>query len=302
MHQKYVQEQPEPTSPPEFKSPIKDQNSIREGGFAHFEARLEPVGDSDLRVEWLKDGRPVEASKYPFSRLKNKSILRLLSSWTSYWTETLSQIVSTGSRITTFFNFGYVALTIKYVTIHDVGIYTCRAYNRVGEAHTTAQLSVISKNDVIYDSQHPTGLQKIQTLEDSSRYSRQLQEETQVTQAPRFLGTLKGTNKIVEGQRAHFEARVEPQSDLTMAIEWYHNGKPITAANRIQTYHDFGYVAIDILQVRSEDAGTYTVVARNSLGEARLSATMVVESKFIIFNLFKDRESLSFFFYASYRI
>lgn len=63
MHQKYVQEQPEPTSPPEFKSPIKDQNSIREGGFAHFEARLEPVGDSDLRVEWLKDGRPVEASK-----------------------------------------------------------------------------------------------------------------------------------------------------------------------------------------------------------------------------------------------
>ena len=63
MHQKYVQEQPESTSPPEFKSPIKDQNSIREGGFAHFEARLEPVGDSSLRVEWLKDGRPVEASK-----------------------------------------------------------------------------------------------------------------------------------------------------------------------------------------------------------------------------------------------
>lgn len=81
MHQKYVQEQPEPTSPPEFKSPIKDQNSIREGGFAHFEARLEPVGDSDLRVEWLKDGRPVEASKSkcPFSRLKHKSILRLFS-------------------------------------------------------------------------------------------------------------------------------------------------------------------------------------------------------------------------------
>lgn len=81
---------------------------------------------------------------------------------------------SSGSRITTFFNFGYVALTIKYVTIHDVGVYTCRAYNRAGEAHTTAQLSVISKNDVIYDSQHPGGLQKIQNLEDSSRYSRQV--------------------------------------------------------------------------------------------------------------------------------
>lgn len=138
---------------------------------------------------------------------------------------------------------------------------------------------MISKDDIIYDSQHPSGLQKIQSLEDSSRYTRRTEEETRTTQPPRFLGPLKGTNKIVEGQRAHFEARVEPQNDLTMQIEWYHNGKPITAANRTQTYHDFGYVAIDIVQVRSEDAGTYTVVARNALGEAKLSATMIVESK-----------------------
>ena len=62
MQQKYVQEQPEIMIPPEFKTPIKDQINIREGGFAHYEARLEPVGDSSLRVEWLKDGYPVEAS------------------------------------------------------------------------------------------------------------------------------------------------------------------------------------------------------------------------------------------------
>jgi transcription antitermination factor NusG len=61
---RYVQEVPESTAPPEFKSPIKDQTNIREGGFAHFEARLEPIGDSTLQVEWLKDGRPVEASVY----------------------------------------------------------------------------------------------------------------------------------------------------------------------------------------------------------------------------------------------
>ncbi|XP_014204704.1 titin [Copidosoma floridanum] len=244
-HHKYIQEPPEQTIPPVFKTPIKDQINIREGGFAHYEAQLEPVGDASLRVEWLKDGRPVEAS----------------------------------SRITTFFNFGYVALTIKYVTIHDVGIYTCRAYNRSGESHTSAQLSVITKDDIIYDSQHPSGLQKIQSLEDSSRYSRKVEEEQQISQPPKFLGPLKGTNKIVEGQRAHFEARVEPQSDLSMKIEWYHNGKPITAANRIQTYHDFGYVAIDILQVRPEDAGNYVVVARNNLSEAKLSTNMIVETR-----------------------
>ena len=44
-------------------------------------------------------------------------------------------------------------------------------------------------------------------------------------------------------------------------------------------FHDFGYVALDILDVRSEDAGTYTVVARNALGEAQSEATMVVETR-----------------------
>lgn len=159
-------------------------------------------------------------------------------------------------------------------------MYTCVAYNQLGEAKTSAQLTVVGKQDIIFDSQHPGGLQKIQTLEDSSRYERMVKEEQTVTQKPRFLGPLKGTNKIVEGQRAHFEVRVEPQNDLSMTIEWYHNGKPLQTANRTQTYHDFGYVALDITSVRSEDAGTYTVVARNKLGEAQSSATMEVESKF----------------------
>lgn len=246
QHQKYYQEVPESTQRPEFKTPIKDQLNIKEGGFAHFEARLEPVGDSTLKVEWLKDGRTVEAS----------------------------------SRITTFFNFGYVALTIKSVSAHDAGHYTCRAHNALGQAATSANLSVVTRKDIIAESQHPSGLEKIQHLEDASRYSKRTDEEVRVTQKPRFLGPLKGTNKIVEGQSAHFEARVEPQSDLTMTVEWYFNGRQIKSANRIQTYHDFGYVALDIASVRADDSGTYTVVARNAAGEAQLSASMNVESKF----------------------
>lgn len=246
QHYRYVPEVVESTQRPDFKNPIQDQLNIREGGYAHFEARLEPIGDPTLRVEWYKDGRPVEAS----------------------------------SRITSFFNFGYVALTVKQVTIHDVGTYTCRAYNTLGETVTQAQLTVSTKKDISFDSQHPEGLQKIQYLEDTSRYHKTTQEETFMTTQPKFLGPLKGTTKIVEGQRAHFECRVEPQSDLSMSIEWYHNGKPITAANRIQSYHDFGYVAIDIHAVRAEDAGQYTVVAKNKAGEAQISTSMTVESKY----------------------
>uniref|UniRef100_A0A0K8UMS0 Regulatory protein zeste n=1 Tax=Bactrocera latifrons TaxID=174628 RepID=A0A0K8UMS0_BACLA len=245
QQRRHVQEVPEPIAPPQFKSPIQNQLDIREGAHAHFEARLEPIGDATMRVEWLKDGQPLEAS----------------------------------SRSTTFFNFGYVALTIKQLTIYDAGTYTCRAYNAIGQDTTTAQLTVLSKKDIVSDSQHPGGLEKLQHLEDSARYGRTEEEETKVTQIPRFLGPMKGTNKILEGQRAHFEARVEPQSDLSLQIEWYHNGRAISAATRIQTYHDFGYVALDISQVRAEDAGVYTVVARNKLGEAQLQGTMVVETR-----------------------
>lgn len=42
-----------------------------------------------------------------------------------------------------------------------------------------------------------------------------------MTQKPRFLGPLKGTNKIAEGQRAHFEVRVEPQNDVTMKVLFF---------------------------------------------------------------------------------
>ena len=34
----------------------------------------------------------------------------------------------------------------------------------------------------------------------------------------KVLGPLKGTNKIVEGQRAHFEARVEPENDMALKV------------------------------------------------------------------------------------
>lgn len=57
-------EPPESISSPQFITPIKSQKNIPEGGFAHFDARLEPLNDSTLKVEWLKDGKLVEASKY----------------------------------------------------------------------------------------------------------------------------------------------------------------------------------------------------------------------------------------------
>ena len=46
-----------------------------------------------------------------------------------------------------------------------------------------------------------------------------MEEDVTVTKMPpKFLGPLKGTTVIREGQRAHFETRVEPQNDATMKV------------------------------------------------------------------------------------
>lgn len=45
---------------PVFTMPIKDLR-VAENQAAHFEARVIPVGDSKLKVEWLRNGVPIEA-------------------------------------------------------------------------------------------------------------------------------------------------------------------------------------------------------------------------------------------------
>lgn len=49
--------------PPQFIVPLRDHNQI-EGGKVHFEARIEPVGDPTMRVEWFLNGRLIVASKF----------------------------------------------------------------------------------------------------------------------------------------------------------------------------------------------------------------------------------------------
>lgn len=48
--------------PPRFIIPLRDAY-VMEGGRNHFEARIEPVGDPTMRVEWYFNGRALNASK-----------------------------------------------------------------------------------------------------------------------------------------------------------------------------------------------------------------------------------------------
>lgn len=103
----HIQDPTVPTQAPRFLSQIKSQD-IAEDQAAHFECRLEPLNDSQLKTEWYKDGQPLQAS----------------------------------SRYKTTHDFGYVALHIVGATAEDSGRYTLVAHNRLGKVDQSADLNV----------------------------------------------------------------------------------------------------------------------------------------------------------------
>lgn len=47
------------TGPPVFKTTLVDPEPVSEGKNIHLEARLEPIGDPSMKVEWFFNGRPL---------------------------------------------------------------------------------------------------------------------------------------------------------------------------------------------------------------------------------------------------
>ena len=134
------------------------------------------------------------------------------------------------------------------------------------------------------ETQHETALHKIHMLEDSTRHTRREEEEFVVTQAPRFTTQLVGPARLMEGQSAHYECRIEPYPDSNLKVEWFHNGKPLQTGHRFRTTYDFGFAALDILTVYGEDSGEYTCRATNQLGTAQSGIALTVQPRSSIIN------------------
>lgn len=216
---------------PQFTRSLHNIETV-EGTNVHMECRLQPVGDPTMRVEWYVNGYPVK----------------------------------TGHRFRPAYDFDYVALDLLSVYPEDSGVYTCQARNQLGEAVTSCSVRVIAKKDLLLETHHPSGLEKIQYLEDSSRYKKSEYVDEVVNIKPKFLSKPKSLENTREGQHAHFECKLEPVTDPNLKVEWYKNGRPVTIGHRFRPIHDFGYVALDIVDLIAEDSGIYTCRAVNLVG------------------------------------
>jgi len=236
---------------PAFTTHIRDLHLV-EGDRALFDARLIPIGDPNLQIEWYLNGRLIEPS----------------------------------SRIMTTFRFGYVALNLLHVNLEDAGVYSCRAFNNAGEATTTATLKVAERVLVDLQPQYPDSLEAIRQLEDQDRYKKEeFYDDDFPLEPPVFIKPLNSLDNMPENGRAHFEGQITPVNDPTMRVEWYLNGKLLNSGSRIGTVFNFGYVALNINGLRHTDSGVYMCKAINAKGEAMSTATLKVKSTFMITHL-----------------
>ena len=165
---------------------------MSEGQIAHFEAQIEPIHDPDLKIEFIHNGKPIKQ----------------------------------GSRFHTLCDFGYVALDIGQLVSEDSGEYTCRVYNKHGEATSFTSLNVSAKGTLDTSSQRPEGLEKIKQLE--SRQHLLAQEDVRTFQKPVFTQALQNVEKE-ENQNARFAARLIPVGDATLNVQWFKNGQLLEA-------------------------------------------------------------------------
>ena len=199
-----------PVGPPHFVTELMGNTTMAEGQIAHFEAQIEPIHDPELKIEFLHNGKPIKQ----------------------------------GSRFHTLCDFGYVALDIGQLVAEDSGEYTCRVYNKLGEATSFTTLSVSAKGTLDMSSQRPEALENIKQLE--SRGRAQTQEDLRTFQKPVFTQPIANVEKE-ENQNVRFAARLIPVGDSTLNVKWFKNGqiietgKPI-GINSISTkYNKFEY-------------------------------------------------------------
>lgn len=121
--------------PPKFKTHFQAILGLRERDPARFEAKLIPIGDPTMKLQWLRNGEPLRSA--------NRYVIK--------------------------YDFGLVSLDLLWTYPEDDGVYECIATNAVGQDTTRAELKCKGNRTIIYDTQLPDGMEgvlKLQELEE----------------------------------------------------------------------------------------------------------------------------------------
>lgn len=253
LHLRYGQEQweegdlydKEKQQKPFFKKKLTSLR-LKRFGPAHFECRLTPIGDPTMIVEWLHDGKPLEAANR----------LRMIN------------------------EFGYCSLDYEVSYPRDSGVITCRATNKYGTDHTSATLIVKDEKSLVEESQLPEGRKGLQRIEELERMAHEgalvgVTEDQKVKQKPEIV-LFPEPARVLEGEIARFRCRVTgyPQPK----VNWYLNGQLIRKSKRFRLRYD-GIYYLDIVDCKSYDTGEVKVTAENPEGTIEHKVKLEIQQR-----------------------
>ena len=243
-------EEPVSFQKPVFTTQFPDKLSVDpESRLLHLECNVEPKNDPRLKINWYHNGLPLPSA----------------------------------TRIMPTRDFGFVTLDIKDISARDNGVYTCKAVNDSGEAVIFTTVEASGSSGIDADVKHPRGkegMNAISEFESKMTLPDQESTEQESGKAPEFVKPFQEGVKVTEGDRAYFEAQLEPKTDPNISLSWTFNGKPLQESSRYKKVHSFGMVILDIGNVSTTDAGSYTCTATNKLGSASTSVKLdFVEEK-----------------------
>ncbi|CAL8265763.1 unnamed protein product [Lota lota] len=254
LHLRYGQDQweegdlydKEKQQKPQFKKKLTSVRMKRFGP-AHFECRLTPIGDPTMVVEWLHDGKPLDAANR----------LRMVN------------------------EFGYCSLDYEVAYPRDSGVITCRATNKFGVDQNSATLVVKDEKGLVEESQLPEGIKGGHRIDEIERMAHEggptgvsADEETEKTKPCIVL--VPEPAVIVEGETARFRCRVTGYP--TPKVNWYLNGQLIRKSKRYRLRYD-GIYYLEIVDVKSYDSGEVKVVADSNLGSAEHTVKLEILQK-----------------------
>ncbi|XP_004634770.1 titin isoform X12 [Octodon degus] len=253
LHLRYGQEQweegdlydKEKQQKPFFKKKLTSLR-LKRFGPAHFECRLTPIGDPTMVVEWLHDGKPLEAANR----------LRMIN------------------------EFGYCSLDYGVAYSRDSGVITCRATNKYGTDHTSATLIVKDEKSLVEESQLPEGRKGLQRIEELERMAHEgaltgVTTDQKEKQKPDIV-LFPEPVRVLEGETARFRCRVTgyPQPK----VNWYLNGQLIRKSKRFRVRYD-GIHYLDIVDCKSYDTGEVKVTAENPEGAIEHKVKLEIQQR-----------------------
>ncbi|KAM9804801.1 titin-like [Neosynchiropus ocellatus] len=242
---------------PQFTEKLKNL-SVKEGSLVQLAVRA--IGNPLPDIVWLKNSDIVTPHKHPNVKIE-------------------------GAR-------GEAKFQIPAAAGSDSAWYTATAINKAGRDTTRCRVNV----EVDYAEPEPErkliipkGTYKAKEIAPPEaeplhlRYGQDQWEEGDLydkekQQKPQFKKKLTSVRMKRFGP-AHFECRLTPIGDPTMAVEWLHDGKPLAAANRLRMVNEFGYCSLDYEAAYARDSGVITCRASNKFGVDQTSATLIVKEE-----------------------